>query len=258
MSKQWVDKILDRSVDGGDSLSGKLGIHVDDHVVVYDHSDVKSSYRAYWTLQVFGHRKVSVLNGGLAEWLSQGLPTVKGSPSYPTTTYKANHYPRKVKHFEQIVRNLRTHAFQVVDARSAGRFALGVLVIWMLLGILSHPYSHSHSHSVPYCRFQGTAPEPRLGLPSGHIPNSINIPFPEVLNGKGRMRSREELVRLFAEKGAPLDGSKPLTFSCGSGVTASVVAFAAEQAGASNVSIYDGSWTEYALYRGALGDENNK
>ncbi|XP_060245085.1 3-mercaptopyruvate sulfurtransferase isoform X1 [Meriones unguiculatus] len=196
--------------------AGSLGVGASTHVVVYDGSDqgLYSAPRVWWMFRVFGHRSVSLLDGGLRHWLSQNLPISSGrSPSEPAE-FSAKLDPSFIKTHEDILENLETRSFQVVDARAAGRF-------------------------------RGTDPEPRDGIEPGHIPASINIPFTEFLTKEGLEKSPEEIRRIFQEK--KVDLSKPLVATCGSGVTACHVALGAFLCGKPDVPVYDGSWVEWYM-----------
>lgn len=194
----------------------RLGVGSNMTLAVYEQEGVFSAPRAWWTLRAFGVREVYVLDGGLRAWEAAGLPIESGYGQRPAAYFRAAPDPNAVRTLPQVKASLEAGE-QVLDARSAGRFA-------------------------------GTAPEPRPGLRSGHMPGATNLPFTE-LCVEGRLRSAEELRAIFAAKGVALD--RPITTTCGSGVTAAVVALALEIAGARKVSLYDGSWAEYAAEPGA-------
>lgn len=199
----------------------RLGVGSNMTLVVYEQEGVFSAPRAWWTLRAFGVRAVYVLDGGLRAWEAAGLPIESGFVERSAAYFEAAPDPNAVQTLRQVKASLEAGAqvlgAQVLDARSAGRFA-------------------------------GTAPEPRPGLRSGHMPGAINVPFTE-LCADGHLRSAEELKAIFAAKRVTLD--RPITTTCGSGVTAAVVALALEIAGARQVSLYDGSWAEYAAQPGA-------
>jgi thiosulfate/3-mercaptopyruvate sulfurtransferase len=180
-------------------------------LVVYEQAGVFSAPRAWWTLRVFGARDVHILNGGLAAWQAAGLSTESGAVSRPPASFAATLKVDAVRDFTQLQQLLGEGA-QVLDARSAGRFA-------------------------------GTLPEPRPGLSSGHMPGSVSLPFTELVE-EGRLKDADGLRAVFRGKGVDLD--RPVTTTCGSGVTAAVLALGLELAGAREVSLYDGSWAEYA------------
>ncbi|KAI9706701.1 MAG: hypothetical protein M1836_003711 [Candelina mexicana] len=203
-----------------------LGIRKDDEVVVYDSQEIGifSAPRAAWTFRVFGHPKIHILNN-FRLWVEQGYPTESGEhtdiPSRATSNYPTPSFdPGMVVNFAEMKDIAKDYGkegaegVQVLDARSAGRFA-------------------------------GTEPEPRPGLSSGHIPGSINIPVPELLDPKTKtLLPRDELRKVFKSK--DIDPTRPIISSCGTGVTAAVIDAAleaAEYGDSSTRRIYDGSWT---------------
>jgi thiosulfate/3-mercaptopyruvate sulfurtransferase len=194
-----------------------LGIGDNMAIVIYEQVGVFSAPRAWWMLKTCGAQNVSLLDGGLSAWIEAGLPTESGEVSRAPATFHAKLDQNAVKDFSQVQQMIAAHA-QILDARSAGRFT-------------------------------GAQPEPRPGISSGHMPGATSIPFTELAEG-GRMKPAEELRRLFASKGVDLE--QPITTTCGSGVTAAVIALGLELAGAKQVSLYDGSWAEYAARPEAL------
>jgi len=191
---------------------GALGIGSRDRVIVYDTRGVGSAARVWWTFRAFGHDKVAVLDGGLPRWRAEGHPVESGTPVPKPRTFTARLRRSLVRDLAGMRQNLTTRRAQVLDARSRGRFA-------------------------------GTEPEPRAGLRSGHIPGSLNLPYDELYAKDGTLLPPEELSRKFAAAGLDLD--KPVVTSCGSGVTASVLALGLYAAGRPDVAVYDGSWTEW-------------
>jgi thiosulfate/3-mercaptopyruvate sulfurtransferase len=188
-----------------------LGIGDQMDIIIYEQEGVFSGPRAWWTLRTFGAQNVYLLDGGLPSWIEAGLPTHSGPVHRAPAVFHATLDQNAVKNFSQIQQMIAAHR-QILDARSAGRFA-------------------------------ATLPEPRPGLSSGHMPGATSIPYTELLKD-GRLRPAEELRRIFATKGVDLQ--QPITTTCGSGVTAAVLALGLEAAGAKQVSLYDGSWAEYA------------
>ena len=167
--------------------------------------------------RVFGHEDVAVLDGGLAKWRAEGRPVDDRPVRPPEAHFSARQNSLLVRDLEQIRANLVARREQVLDVRSAGRFA-------------------------------GTEPEPRAGLRSGHIPGSRNLPYLDLIAADGTLLPASELHRRVAASGIDID--KPIVTSCGSGVTAGTAALALHQLGAADVAVYDGSWTEW----GGRGD----
>jgi thiosulfate/3-mercaptopyruvate sulfurtransferase len=191
---------------------GALGIGDGDRIVVYDSRGVISAARVWWTFRAFGHDTVSVLDGGLRAWQAEGRPLESGAPTPRPQRFTAKLRPELVRTLAQVRANLTSHREQVLDARSRGRFA-------------------------------GTEPEPRAGVRGGHIPGSLNLPYETLYRPDATLRSTAELQRAFEEVGIAL--GKPVVTSCGSGVTASVLALGLHLAGHQQVAVYDGSWTEW-------------
>ena len=190
----------------------KLGIHKNSKIVVFDSLGIYSSPRVWWLFNLMGHEDISVLDGGLPEWIHNGFPTeTRAVKSYIPGDFKGTFQPKYVKNYDEILKNLHTKEFLLIDARSEGRF-------------------------------EGTAREPRKQLKSGHIPNAINIPYNNVLSD-GKFKTVSELKILFDSK---YDNKKELVFSCGSGLTACIVMLAHRLVFNKNTAIYDGSWTEWA------------
>lgn len=194
----------------------KLGINKTSEIVVFDNLGVYSSPRVWWLFKVMGHENVSVLDGGLPAWIEAGNATeIRKSQTLELGNFKAVLSKEHIFKFEDIQKNISNKAFTIIDARSAGRF-------------------------------NGTEPEPRKQLKSGHIEGSINIPFKEVLHN-GKYKSATALKSLFEEKCAIENN---YVFSCGSGLTACIVLLASEIAFKKSHHIYDGSWTEWAEKNG--------
>jgi thiosulfate/3-mercaptopyruvate sulfurtransferase len=189
---------------------GELGIRDDMRIVVYDGDSLFSAPRVWWTLKIFGARDVSILNGGLKAWTDEGRALATGESERPEARFQANLSKASVKDFSSVMLAMSDGSTQILDARAANRF-------------------------------NGTAPEPRVGLRSGHIPGSINIPYTDLVRD-GRLKPVDEIRALFEAKGVDLD--RPLITSCGSGVTAAVLTFGLASIGA-NSAIYDGSWSEW-------------
>ena len=217
-----VDGIADRSTDlphmlpsaevFGRAVSG-LGIGEGDRVVVYDTRGVVSAARVWWTFRVFGHDAVAVLDGGLPKWRAEGRPVERGPVIPAARRFIPRLRKELVRDVAQMTANVSARGEQVLDARSRGRFA-------------------------------GTEPEPRAGLRGGHIPGSLNLPYDELYEKDGTLRPVPALRDALVKSG--LDLAKPVVTTCGSGITASVLALALHQVGRPDVAVYDGSWTEWA------------
>jgi thiosulfate/3-mercaptopyruvate sulfurtransferase len=194
------------------TAAGALGLTREATVVVYDAQGLFSAPRVWWTLRVMGFPDVRVLDGGLPKWQADGHPITDG-PAAPTGTSPAPEFrPELVRDLAAVRSDLESHAEQLVDARSAARF-------------------------------RGEAPEPRAGLRGGHMPGACNVPFGDVVSPDGTLKPAEQLRAAFEAAGVDL--ARPIVTSCGSGVSASVLALALARIGREDVAVYDGSWTEW-------------
>ena len=195
-------------------LMGEMGISNTTRVIFYDQKGLQSSARGWWLMKLFGHEKTAVLDGGLPKWLAEGRTTESGDakPATPAS-YTPDFHADLLKGIGDVKRIIADGSALILDARAKGRF-------------------------------DGTAPEPRPGLPSGHMPGAKSVPFNELLNADFTMKDAAALRARFAAAGA--DGSKPIVTSCGTGVTACILALGLKQAGLGDAAIYDGSWTEWA------------
>jgi thiosulfate/3-mercaptopyruvate sulfurtransferase len=191
---------------------GKLGLDETMTFIVYDTLGLVSAARVWWTLRAFGVAHVKILEGGLPKWLKEGRPVEQGeSIRQPRIFAGRRLQPQTVASLEDVRAALASQSAQVVDARPANRF-------------------------------QGLAPEPRPGLRSGHMPGALNLPYVEVVEG-GKLKSAPALAEAFEAHGVNL--KKPIITTCGSGVTAAILALAAEEAGGAVAGLYDGSWAEW-------------
>ena len=191
----------------------KLGLGDGVRIVVYDQRGIFSAPRVWWTFRLFGHEDVAVLDGGLPKWLAEGRPVEDGpaDPSERHFTARTNSF--MVRDLGQMVKNVENGREQVLDARSRARF-------------------------------EGSEAEPRPGLRPGHIPNSRCLPFTDLLDSKTQtLLPTEELCRRFEAAGIDMHG--PVVTTCGSGVTAAVLALGLSIAGHKDVAVYDGSWAEW-------------
>ncbi|HEY6662823.1 MAG TPA: sulfurtransferase [Sphingomicrobium sp.] len=215
-----IDELSDRSNPAPHMLPSaaefsaameRLGVCRDDRIVVYDNSPTRTAARGWFMMRHFGARQVAILDGGFQKWIAEGRPTESGEPPR-----------RRDAHFEpneqrdEIVTKRQILSGEVLvpilDARGAGRF-------------------------------EGSEPDPRSGVEPGHIPGACNLPFGALYKDDGTFKSPDELRRLFAA--ADVDPTRPFVASCGSGVTANSLIFAAHLLGHDGNRLYDGSWSEW-------------
>ncbi len=198
----------------------KMGVGDGARIVVYDTSGIFSAARVWWTFRAMGHRDVAVLNGGLKKWQAEGRRLEDGLPPKRSERhYSPLQNTEIIRDLDEMKALLAQTSAQIVDARPAGRF-------------------------------EGRDAEPRPGLSLGHIPGAKNIPSQQLLNPDGTLKSPQELAALF--KAAGVDVDRPVVTTCGSGVTASMLALALAVLGQSNAAVYDGSWAEWGLASNGL------
>lgn len=189
----------------------RLGINKDSVVIVYDDHGIYSSARAWWMFRAMGHDQVAVLDGGLKSWLDAGYTTEeKTEITIEKGDFEGTYKKEFFKDSQDVLAILDDESEVIVDARAADRY-------------------------------EGLVDEPRKGLRSGHIPSSVNLPYTDLLKN-GKMLELREVQNRIKDK---FSIDKNITFSCGSGITACVLALGAELAGFKNLSVYDGSWTEW-------------
>lgn len=196
----------------------RLGIGDGKRVIIYDSSGIFSAPRAWWMFRVFGKDDVAVLDGGLPKWIAEGRPLEDGPPR----PVQERHFTARVNTLlvrdkQDVLKAITGSGVQIADARSAGRFA-------------------------------GSEPEPRAGLRSGHMPGAHNLPFGKLITAHGTMKPPQDIAAQFAEAG--IDPARPIITSCGSGVTAAVLALGLAEIGAADVALYDGSWAEWGADAG--------
>ena len=191
----------------------KMGIGDGTRIVAYDSEGLYSAARVWWMFRIMGHDDVAVLNGGLKKWKAEGRPLEDMEPPARTQRHFTSRFNASLVRDRDDVKALIGNAkIQIIDARAAERF-------------------------------EGKAVEPRPGLRSGHIPGARNVPFGRLLRPDGTLKPTDELRKVFVEAGVDIE--RPVVASCGSGVTAGVVAFALAQLGQPNAAVYDGSWSEW-------------
>jgi thiosulfate/3-mercaptopyruvate sulfurtransferase len=192
----------------GQAMAG-LGVDRSDRIVVYDNSPLRTAARGWFMLRHFGAERVAILDGGFQAWIVQGRPTESGEPAARQSRFDAQTRSGEVVDKSQV---LDSAAGRVVDARSAARF-------------------------------EGSEADPRPGIAAGHVPGACNLPYASLYREDGRFKPASELERLFAEAG--VDPGQPFIASCGSGVTANSLIFAAHLLGNRQAQLYDGSWSEW-------------
>ena len=190
----------------------RLGIGDESHVIAYDSGSGMAAARIWWMMRVFGHDRVSVLDGGLKAWATAGQTLVAGPVTPPSRNFTPRFRPALVRDRAAMLANCRDRRAQVADARSAGRY-------------------------------YGVAPEPRPGLRGGHMPGSRALPFNTLMAEDGCFLPGDKIAARFADSG--IDLARPLITTCGTGVTAAVLALGAAIAGQTDVAVYDGSWAEW-------------
>ena len=193
----------------------KLGVGDGHQIVIYDSHGLFSAARVWWLFKVMGQNNVAVLDGGLPKWLREGRTVDSSPPLIRDRHMFVKYHDEMVKDVTQVSSASKLGDFEILDARSAGRF-------------------------------RGEEPEPRPGLRAGHIPGSKNIFYGDLLNEDGTLKSQDKLVEHFKAKAVNLD--KPVITSCGSGVTAAIINLALDRIGKTDHALYDGSWTEWGMY----------
>jgi thiosulfate/3-mercaptopyruvate sulfurtransferase len=189
----------------------KIGINKDSCIVVYDDFGIYSSPRVWWMFQLMGFKNIAILDGGFPAWESEEYPTEKPQNHCSKKgNFIANYQKEKIKFTKDLFSAIKNESILIADARSKGRF-------------------------------YATEPEPRIDVKRGHIPNSVSMPYFEIVEN-GKLKSEQDLKKFFNTMNPK---KKEFIFSCGTGITASVLALGAELSGLKNYAVYDGSWTEW-------------
>lgn len=189
-----------------------IGIGAGDRVVLYDDTPARTSARAWFIFRMHGV-KAAILDGGLSKWRAEERPLDQDNRPTVSASFTASAGPGAVRTKAEMLANIADRTEQVLDARGPGRFS-------------------------------GAEPEPRPGMPSGHIPGALNLPYAKLLNPDGTYKDEAGLRAAFADAGIDLD--RPVVTTCGSGVTAAVLLFAMHLLGKGDTALYDGSWSEWA------------
>ena len=216
-----IDQISDHATDLPHMLASpadfavaarRLGVGATSTVIVYDTAGLFSAPRVWWNFRAMGHLAVAVLEGGLPQWLAEGRPVESGWREPAHGDFKSHPDATLVRTLDQVREALANGTAAVVDAR-------------------------------PAARFRGEAPEPRPNLRAGHMPGARNVPFASLLSEGGRLQSADEVRAAFAAAGVDL--TAPIITTCGSGISAAVLALALAAIGRQDVAVYDGSWSEW-------------
>jgi thiosulfate/3-mercaptopyruvate sulfurtransferase len=216
-----IDQISDHAVDLPHMLSSpadfavaarRLGVGATSTVIVYDSIGLFSAPRVWWNFRAMGHELVAVLDGGLPKWLAEGRAVEQGWREAPRGDFKSHPDVGLVRSIDQVREALADRSALVVDAR-------------------------------PAARFRGEAAEPRPNLRSGHMPGARNVPFSAIISSDGRLLSPDQVRAVFSAAGVDL--AAPIITTCGSGVSAAVLALALAVIGRPDIAVYDGSWSEW-------------
>lgn len=192
-----------------------LGVNAESRIILYDNSPIHSAARAWWMMGLYGvGAGAAILDGGMAKWRAEGRPTQAGDAAPRPGDVVARRQPGMVRDKADMIANVASGAEQVLDARGPGRFT-------------------------------GAEKEPRPGMASGHIPGSRNLPSPALFNADNSMKTGDELRALFDKAGVDFD--QPVITTCGSGVTAAILLAGLRLLGKDDVTLYDGSWSEWGM-----------
>ena len=191
---------------------GALGIGNGDTVVVHDGSGMFSAARVWWMFRAMGHDNIKVLDGGFPKWTREGRAVANGVANLTAKSFTSSLKPSLIRDFDAVMNVVKDKSAQIADARSASRFT-------------------------------ASEPEPRAGVRGGHMPGARNVHYRSLLNDDGSFKSTDQLRDVIARAG--IDATRPVVTTCGTGVTAAIVMLALDEIGATDVALYDGSWTEW-------------
>ena len=189
-----------------------VGLGDGSRIVLYDNSDLKTAARAWWMLRLFGAHQIAILDGGLAKWTAEGREVKTGKETLRHRHFTVWKDASHIRTTDQMLGLIDSKAEQIVDARGAARF-------------------------------EGREAEPRLGVNPGHMPGSRNLPMTSLFNADGTWKTGDALRAAFKDAGVDVDA--PIAATCGSGITATSIAFGAHLLGNDKVAVYDGSWSEW-------------
>ncbi len=195
----------------GDAVGG-LGIGNGHRIVCYDGGKMTGACRVWWMFRAFGHGDVAVLDGGMGKWRADGHAVTDAPPAVAPAAFAAEFRPGMVRSLDEVLGLTRSADEQILDARAAGRFS-------------------------------GREPEPRAGMRSGHMPGAFNLPYADLLNGDGTLKPAADLKKLFHAAG--INDGAPVVTSCGSGISAALLLLGLHVTGRDDISLYDGSWSEW-------------
>ena len=191
----------------------RLGISNETAVIIYDGMGLFTAARPWWMLRAFGHERVAILDGGLPKWIAEGNPVTDRQTNDQAAQFTAKFRPEMVRNFAQVLENLNSKTEQILDAR-------------------------------PFGRYEGSEPEPRPNCRAGHIPESHNLPYDHLIDPQTKMVLPKNCLKgRYTDAGINFD--KPVVTSCGSGVTACILALGLHLLGKDDIAVYDGSWSEW-------------
>ncbi|XP_015689012.1 thiosulfate/3-mercaptopyruvate sulfurtransferase 1, mitochondrial-like isoform X1 [Oryza brachyantha] len=252
-----IDGIIDKTTDLPHMLPSEeafaaavsaLDIKNHDKVIVYDGKGFFSAPRVWWMFRVYGHNKVWVLDGGLPQWRASGFDIESNCPAYAILKAKAANsavemvYNGQLSSAVTFQTQFQPHLFWTLEKARLSPWLLSYFACEQVKHNMA-AQTHQQVDARPKGRFDGVAPEPREGVRSGHIPGTASVPFAEMFDGAPMLLPADEIRKKFEQSGISLD--RPIVVSCGSGVTACILALGLYRIGRQDIPVYDGSWTEW-------------